>query len=124
MKSPSSATAVRATLPRVVTPIRERLQADLPAALKARDALRVSVLRATLAAVGNAEAVAPSELQEAAGLLADVARKALSEGDVRAIVGRERDDLLASAQEMVRLGRPEAQGLRAQADILGAYLAT
>jgi len=100
------------------------MQADLPAAIKARDASRVSVLRTTLGALANAEAVDLSGPRSTAGLLGDVERKLLSERDMREIVSRERAELWAAAQEMERLGqRREAVELEARAGILESYLA-
>src|SRR4051812_7133349 len=108
----------------VTEPLRDRMQSDLPAAMKARDATRVSVLRTTLAAVANAEAVHPADGAVAAGLLGDVARKDLSEDDVRSIVARERDDLATTAGEMEQLGQAEeAAELGGRAAILDGYLA-
>ena len=105
--------------------IRSRLQTDLTAAMKARDSTRVAVLRATLAAIANAEAVASDgrvSLTAPAGST-EVARRELSDSDVRLIVERERDDVLGAADERERLGRPDdAEELRAQADALEAYL--
>ena len=76
-----------------MTPIRERLQAALSDALRSRDALRMSVLRTTLSAIANAEAV-----EVAPGTTAtEVARRALSEDDVRAVVVAERHELEAKA---------------------------
>src|SRR5205807_7921273 len=98
------------------------MQADLPAAIKARDASRVSVLRTTLAALANAEAVDLSGPRSAAGLLGDVERKRLSERDMREIVSRERDELWAAAEEMERLGqRRQAVELETRAGILESY---
>ncbi len=102
--------------------IREQIQADLPAAMKARDAQRVSALRATLAAVANAEAVDPDEVHSPTGLLVDVGRKRLSECDVHSIVAHERDDMRSGAEHLRSLGRPEAHDLAAKAAILDAYL--
>jgi uncharacterized protein YqeY len=103
--------------------IRDRLQSDLKAALRARDDARVAVLRTTLAALGNAEAVDPSDATTPSGLLGDVARRDLSEDDVRGIVLREREELARDADELRRLGRPEADRLDAQVAILDGYLA-
>ena len=104
---------------------RSRLQTDLTAAMKARDSTRVAVLRATLAAIANAEAVASDghvSLTAPAGST-EVARRELSDSDVRLIVERERAELLGAADERERLGRPDdAEELRAQADALEAYL--
>ena len=55
---------------RMAPSLRERLQAGLPAAMKAGDRLRVSVLRTTLAAIANAEAVDASATRPARGAFA------------------------------------------------------
>jgi hypothetical protein len=99
--------------------------ADLTAAMKARDSTRVAVLRAALAAIANAEAVASDgrvSLTAPAGST-EVARRDLSDVDVRLIVERERAELLAAADEREGLGRPDdAVELRAQAAVLEGYL--
>src|SRR3954453_20775009 len=102
-----AAGSVRGDSVSVTEPLRQRMHADLPAAMKARDAARVGVLRTTLAAVANAEAVHPADGAQPFGLLGDVARKDLSEDDVRSIVARERDDLATTAGEMEQLGQAE-----------------
>ena len=102
------------------------MQADLRQAMKDRDPSRVTVLRATLAALANAEAVdthgGPISLTAAAGTT-EVARRELTGEDVRAIIERERDELLAAADERDGLGlADDAEDLRSQADVLQAYL--
>jgi uncharacterized protein len=109
-----------------VTSIRERLQADLPAAMKARDAATVSVLRTTLAALSNAEAVEQGD----AGALgtrgvysSEAARRELSSDDERTVVQREIEELLASAEESEDAGQTdEAEILRGKAEVLTRYL--
>jgi uncharacterized protein YqeY len=102
------------------------MQADLKQAMKDRDSSRVTVLRATLGALANAEAVdaptGPISLTAAAGTT-EVARRELTEEDVRAVIERERAELLAAADERASLGLPEdADELRAQAAALDSYL--
>jgi uncharacterized protein YqeY len=102
------------------------MQADLKQAMKDRDSSRVAVLRATLAALANAEAVdapsGPISLTAAAGST-EVARRELTDADVRVIVERERVELLAAAEERASLGLPDdAAELRSQAEFLQAYL--
>ena len=102
------------------------MQADLKRAMKDRDSSRTTVLRATLGAVANAEAVeaptGPISLTAAAGTT-EVARRELTDEDVRAVIERERDELLAAADERATLGLPDdAEELRWQADALGSYL--
>jgi hypothetical protein len=103
--------------------LRQRLETDLRAAIRAGDAMRVSVLRVTLAAIANSEAVDPAEHTERAGLRGDVARKALSEADIRGIVARERDDYGVAGEDLRRAGLPgAAAGHDQRAGILAAYL--
>jgi hypothetical protein len=104
--------------------LRHQMQADLSPAIKARDTSRVAVLRTTLAAIANAEAVDPGQPTPRVGLLGDVERRQLTGDDVRRIVIGERDDLLATAAEMDRLGQvASASDLGARAAILDGYLA-
>lgn len=87
-----------------MTPIRERLQAELTDALRSRDALRLSVLRTTLSAIANAEAI-----EVPAGTAAtEMPRRDLTEQDVRAVVVAERDELEATAAELRTVDRADA----------------
>jgi uncharacterized protein YqeY len=105
------------------SPLRQRLETDLRAAIRAGDAMRVSVLRVTLAAIANSEAVDPAEPAVRAGLRGDVARKALPEADIRGIVARERAGYLAAAGDLRRAGLPDAAAEHdRRAGILAAYL--
>jgi uncharacterized protein YqeY len=100
--------------------IRDELQAGLRAAMQSREQVTVSVLRSTLAAVANAEAVDPSTIERSA---TEVARKDLSEGDVRSIVAAQRDELRAASEEMSSLGQDaKADELERQATTLDGYL--
>jgi hypothetical protein len=96
--------------------------------MKARDSLRVSVLRSTLAAVANAEAV---DVIEVAGAVptgdkeTEVTRRTLSEGEIREIVSAERLELASACEEMGALGQTrEAEDLAVRAEILASYLAS
>jgi uncharacterized protein YqeY len=100
--------------------LRERLEADLRVALSRRDALRLSVLRTTVAAVSNAEAVDPSLVPEG---VSEVPRRELGEDDVRRIVEQERDELRTTAVRMRRVGADDrARELSAQARVLDGFL--
>lgn len=104
--------------------IRGRMQADLTAAMKARDRTAVAALRGALSAISNAEAieVASHSALPVAGST-EAPRRELSEDDIRGLVQRERDEWNASAEEMRRLGRTaESEDLAAQAMILSGYL--
>ena len=103
-----------------MTPIRDDLQAALSEALRSRDALRMSVLRTTLSAIANAEAV-----EVPAGTTAtEVPRRHLTEDDIRSVVRGERDDLTTTASELRSHGRvDEATELDAKAAVLRSLLA-
>ena len=106
--------------------VRAQMQADLKTAMKDRDSSTVAVLRATLGALANAEAVTaptgPVSFTAAAGAT-EAARRELTDDDVRAIVERERDELLVAADERASLGLPDdASALRVQAALLERYL--
>ena len=84
------------------------------------------MLRATLAAIANAEAVEPLDgpvsLTARVGTT-EVAGRDLSDDDVRSIIDREQTDLLAAADEREALGRPDdATQLHAQAEVLSSYI--
>ena len=101
--------------------LRDRLEADLTDALRARDAVRVSVLRTTLSALSNAEAVDASLFDPG---VTEVPRRELGDDDIRSIVERERDELRTSANRMRRVGAADrARELVAQARLLDDYLA-
>ena len=101
--------------------LRDRLEADLQEALRSRDGIRVSVLRTTLSALSNAEAVDASLVAPG---VTEVPRRELRDDDIRGIVERERDELRTSADRMRRVGAPDrARELVAQARLLDDYLA-
>lgn len=106
------------------TPLRDALQADLKTAMAARDRTAVAVLRTTLAAISNAEAVSAAGSRPEVGAYAnEVERLLLDEDDVRALVERERAELLASADEYDAVDQAdEAANLRAQVAVLDRYL--
>jgi hypothetical protein len=114
-------------------PLRQRLREALPAAMKSRDRTATATLRATLAAIENAEAVAPPDgarpglaiEQVAIGLgTAEVARRVLTDAEVERIVRDELTDRETAAAEYERAGRPDrAAQLRSEAAVLAAHLA-
>jgi len=93
--------------------------------MEQRDGLRLSVLRTTLSALSNAEAVDPRNLvtgNRPPGV-SEVPRRMLSDDVVRSIVERERDELRATARGMHRVGgHDRARDLLRQADVLDGYL--
>ena len=90
--------------------IREQMQADLLTALKGGDVVAVVVLRTTLAALSNAEAIDPGVDGPPVriGLSGDVERRRLSADDVVSIVAGERDELQAAAALLDEAGRDGA----------------
>jgi uncharacterized protein YqeY len=111
-------------------PLRQHLRESLKTAMRARDRVTVSVLRSTLAAIDNAEAVdAPPVAglaieQSPAGLgAAEVARRHLTEADVTRIVQAEMTDRETAAVDYERAGRQDqADRLRAEIGVLSAHL--
>ena len=114
-------------------PLRDRLRAALPTAMKARDRVAVAALRSAIAAIENAEAVDQAAL--ATGSLAielspvgvgaaEVERRLLTESEVAAIVRAEVAEREAAAQGYEQAGRLDrADQLRAEAGTLTAHLA-
>jgi uncharacterized protein len=109
------------------------LRRALTAALKARDTAAVAALRSALAAIENAGAVDPMHAPAAssgpiagavAGLgAAEVARRALTPTEIRALVEAEVEQRRTAAREYADLGRPDhAERLQAEADVLAAHL--
>ncbi|MEU3872508.1 MULTISPECIES: hypothetical protein [Streptomyces] len=88
--------------------------------MRARDKVAVTALRATLAALDNAEAV---PLEEAGVGSTEVARRELSERKVADVVRAEIAERLQAAAELTDLAHAErAAGLRAEAAVLLAFL--
>lgn len=113
--------------------LEEVLRQSLRSAMRARDATAVRALRSTLAAIANAEAVAPvatASAQDgpiagaAAGVGAtEVARGVLTDADLEAIVQAEIDERVTAAAEYERLGADDrAAEVRAEADVLQRHL--
>ena len=111
-------------------PLREQLRNALPAAMKARDRTAVGVLRSTLAAIDNAEAVTPAETnglaieQSPLGIgAAEAERRVLSAADIDRIVRDEiasREDAAAGYEQTGHAER--AAQLRDEARFLGEFL--
>jgi uncharacterized protein len=83
--------------------MRQKLQTDLRAAIKGRQALDVSVLRGLIAAIDNAGAVPLVAKSEP--LQHEVERRHLDSSDVQALLRREYEAHHAAASEYARLGR-------------------
>jgi uncharacterized protein YqeY len=112
------------------------LREDLTAALRDRDRERIRVLRTALAAIANAEAqpagadrpmrARPASVIAGAveGLAAtEVARRHLDADEIVAILVAERDERLATAEELDACGACDAaDSLRSEAAVLEPYL--
>ena len=92
--------------------LKERLRADLTAAMKARDELARSTLRMTLTAIGNAE-------------VAGTQARTLDDTEVLKVVAREVRKRAESAEAFAAAGRDElAARERAEGELLARYLPT
>ncbi|MEV6431081.1 GatB/YqeY domain-containing protein [Nocardia sp. NPDC051463] len=92
--------------------LKSQLRADMTAAMKAKDKLRLATLRMLLAAVQNAE-VAGSEARE------------LSDAEVIAVLQKEAKKRSESAEVYAQAGRGElAANEHAEARIIDEYLPT
>ena len=113
--------------------------------MKARDKRAVATLRSTLAAIDNAEAVEDAEAVDAEAVdaeaggghpgegviagaalgvgAAEVERRTLTAAETEAIVRREAAERETAAHAYERAGQaPHAERLRAEAELLNAYL--
>jgi len=95
-----------------VSTLKERLQADLSAAMKSRDELRAATLRMTLAAIRTEE-------------VAGKAARELGEAEVQQVVVREAKKRREAAEAFTAGGRAElADRERAEGAVLEDYLPT
>ena len=111
-----------------VDTITARLRGDLKAAMQAKRAGEMKVLRTLLGAIDNAQAVPVAEtrgyVSRAFGdASVEVPRLALSAEDIKAIFAREAASCRAAAAEMARFGQADrAATLEAEAAIVDRYL--
>jgi hypothetical protein len=115
--------------------IEQRFRAALLASMKAKDPVATSALRSALAAIANAEAVAPGSVSPGAGdahVAGSVAglgateatRRALSPQDVAAIVTAEAAERRTAAAQYEASGNGDRSArLRHEAEIIEAALA-
>jgi uncharacterized protein YqeY len=111
---------------------RRTLRDALLAARKNRNATRVSALRSALSAIDNAETPndalvdAPSSETIAGGVVglgaAEVARRELSDAQIRALLHAEIDERLAAAKQIDTSHTERAATLRTEAAILSDLL--
>jgi uncharacterized protein len=118
--------------------LRGRLNEDLRAAMKARDAVRVAAVRSLIAALDNASAVALTDaeaaavrrLAESSGSRSppgafDVPRRVLSEEDMLRVFAIERAERHSAAHSLEKHGcYEEAVLVRTELEIIEAYLAS
>ena len=84
---------------------------------------RVKVLRTTLSAIQNAEAVEGVVSVEGVVGYSDVRRRPLTEDDVIEIIVREIEEFERSVAEYRQIGQTErAEGLQVELDVLRSYL--
>ena len=101
--------------------LRERLQADLRSAMRARALAEVSVLRQLIAAIDNAGAVPPPTKTDP--IQCEVERRFLNRGDLQALLRREIDVRLHAADQFRTLGRAvDADAAKFEMDIVSRYL--
>ena len=115
----------------IATRMKQRLRADLTAAMKLRNSAEATILRDLIAALDNAEA-APAK-PESASLVrhdfharsAEAARLVLDAGQVQAIIRREIDTRTDAVAEFDRVNQPlRADALRAEILVAQRYLDT
>jgi uncharacterized protein len=110
------------------TALKQRLREDLKAAMQAKAAGEVRLLRALVAALDNAEAVSVDGMRQSALPSAfgdgsnEVARRELDEEDIAALLDREIHERLTAATDYERLGQAdEATRLREEAHLVARY---
>lgn len=90
-------------------------------ARKQRDAVRVSALRSALSAIDNAETPDADGVVSLGG--AEVARRVLSDEQIRSLVRSEIDERLSAAFDCIEGGRADrAEALRAEVMVLTGLL--
>ena len=95
-----------------MTELKDRLRADLTAAMKARDTTTVATLRMALSAVSNEE-------------VSGSAARELSDEEVRAVLAREAKKRREAVEAFTAAGREErAAQERAEGEVLAGYLPT
>ncbi|MGA8046076.1 MAG: hypothetical protein WCA30_07395 [Dermatophilaceae bacterium] len=113
-------------------PIRERLRVAATRAMKDRDRAALSAYRHALAGIDNAEAVVPAGGIPSAGALeqaatglgaAEVARRELSDADIRAVVESEIAEHRQAATTLEAHDADRADRHRRAAELLAQVLA-
>jgi uncharacterized protein len=106
-----------------MTSLQARIRDDLAEAMRDRDMARVKVLRTTMSAIQNAEAVEGVASVEGVDGYSDVRRRSLSDEDVMEIIIREIEEFEGSVAEYRQIGQMErADGLQRELHVLRSYL--
>ena len=106
-----------------MTALHARIRDDLAEAMRDRDMARVKVLRITMSAIQNAEAVEGVASVEGVVGYGDVQRRSLSDDDVIEIIAREIEEFEGSVAEYRQIGQTErAEGLQRELEVLRSYL--
>ena len=105
--------------------LKDRLRADLKAAMQARATGEVRLLRTLIAAVDNAEAMPIDAFEERIRRresVGEVSRRDLDAAGLDAVLAAESESRLAAAEDYERSGRTEdAAGLRDEAELIARY---
>ncbi|MET0565958.1 MAG: GatB/YqeY domain-containing protein [Acidimicrobiia bacterium] len=103
--------------------LRTRIHDDLAQAMRDREMARVKVLRTTMSAIQNAEAVEGVASVEGVVGYGDVQRRSLTDDDVIEIIVREIEEFEGSVAEYRQVGQTErAEGLQMELEVLRGYL--
>jgi uncharacterized protein YqeY len=106
-----------------MTSLTARIRSDLAGALRERDMTRARLLRTTLAAIENAEAVEGVSSVEGVVGYGDVSRRILTDEEVAGIISREAEEWQFALAEYERIGQDEKTArLRYELGILRGYL--
>lgn len=112
-----------------VEALKMRLRRDLRVALKARSSSEVSLLRALLAAIDNAQAVPVGDLHDRyvtrqfGDRCGEVPRLRLGAEELRILLQREKAEREETAAQLTELGQDQrATELRFEADWISRYL--
>jgi uncharacterized protein YqeY len=105
--------------------LKDRLRADLKAAMRERKTAEVGVIRTLIAAIDNAEAVSVDGMAERIRLredIGEVARRELDAADLDAVLAGEIAARSTAASDYESHGREgEAARLRQQAELIARY---
>jgi uncharacterized protein YqeY len=105
--------------------LKERLRADLKAAMRERRPEEVAVIRTLLAAVDNAEAVSMEGFEERLRqreTIGEVGRRELDPAALEKVLASEAKARLAAAEDYERYGRAEdAARVRWEAELIARY---